>query len=170
MSESFIIISPPPRLRWLGSVPTPRFNEPSPTAQWGSREGQIASQDNTRPLAESRSRRQRKPAKVDRDKLACPPNPVRATRDPPIYAARPTPPNSTSSQLVTRSNPLGAPAIGAFLVFTWGRKHPAQLAPELLREHWSRRSQGDGLGCQRDHTRQDEQLRRDPSAATRARL
>src|SRR4030095_8385203 len=104
MSESFIIISPPPRLRWLGSVPTPRFNEPSPTEQWGSREGQIARQDNKRPLAESRSRRQRKPAKVDRDKLACPPNPVRATRDPPIYAARPTPPNYTSSQLVTRSN------------------------------------------------------------------
>ena len=35
------------------------------------------------------------------------PNPVGAIRALPIYSARPTPPNSTSSQLVSRLNPFG---------------------------------------------------------------
>src|SRR5262252_7637988 len=41
MSESFIV-SPPLRLRWLGSVYATRFSERSPTEQWRSREGLLA--------------------------------------------------------------------------------------------------------------------------------
>ena len=104
------------------------------------------------------------PSKANFEQTSLSTNPVGATLDLAIYAARPTPLNSISSQLVTRSNPVGATIrclrLHMFLIQRLGGAPQYPVLAQLPRHARPRR------GCFRRLALQDFYQRRPEWLAT----